>query len=151
MIVRVSFIRPVGVPDSGMTMNRLRVLLADDHPAMLAQVESLLKDEFDVIGKVADGQALLEAAAELQPSVMIVDISMPIVDGIEAVRRLRAGGNTAKIVFLTVHEDADFANAALEAGGDGYVVKSRLATDLIDAIRDAIAGRQFVSPTIVRH
>ncbi len=133
-----------------MTMNRIRMLLADDHPAMLAQVESLLKDEFDVIGNVTDGQALLEAAAELQPSVMIVDISMPIVDGIEAVRRLRAGGNTAKIVFLTVHEDADFANAALEAGGDGYVVKSRLATDLIGAIRDVIAGRQFVSPTISR-
>ncbi len=131
-------------------MKRIRVLLADDHPAMLAQVESLLKDEFDVIGNVTDGQALLEAAAELQPSVMIVDITMPILDGIEAVRRLRAGGNTAKIVFLTVHEDADFANAALEAGGDGYVVKSRLATDLIDAIRDVSAGRQFISPTISR-
>ena len=115
---------------------------------MLAQVESLLKDEFDVIGKVADGQALLEAAAELQPSVMIVDVTMPVVDGIEAVRRLRDGGNAAKIVFLTVHEDADFAKAAIKAGGDGYVVKSRLATDLINAIRDVVAGKQVVSPTI---
>ena len=78
--------------DFGMTMNRIRVLLADDHPAMLAQVESLLEDEFDVIGKVADGQALVDMGAELQPEVIIADITMPIVDGIEAVRRLRAGG-----------------------------------------------------------
>ncbi len=131
-------------------MDRIRVLLADDHPAMLAQIESLLKDEFDVIAKVADGQALLEAEAELHPEVIVVDITMPIVDGIEAARRLRAAGNTAKIVFLTVHEDADFIDAALNAGGNAYVVKSRLATDLIGAIRDVIAGRQFVSPNISR-
>jgi DNA-binding NarL/FixJ family response regulator len=136
--------------DFGMTMNRIRVLLADDHPAMLVQIESLLKDEFDVIGKVADGQALVDMGAELQPEVIIADITMPIVDGIEAARRLRAAGNPSKIVFLSVHEDADFVNAALDAGGDGYVVKSRLATDLIGAIRDAIAGSQFVSPTISR-
>ncbi len=136
--------------DFGVTMKRIRVLLADDHPAMLAQVESLLEDEFDVIGKVADGQALVDMGAELQPEVIIADITMPIVDGIEAARRLRAAWNTAKIIFLSVHEDADFVNAALDAGGDGYVVKSRLATDLIGAIRDAIAGSQFISPTISR-
>ncbi len=117
---------------------------------MLAQIESLLKDEFDVIAKVADGQALLKAEAELHPEVIVVDITMPIVDGIEAARRLRAAGNTAKIVFLTVHEDADFINAALNAGGNAYVVKSSLATDLICAIRYVIAGRQFVSPNVSR-
>lgn len=149
MIDRGRLIRQMNA-DFGMTMNRIRVLLADDHPAMLAQIESLLEDEFDVIGKVADGQALVDMGAELQPEVIIADITMPIVDGIEAARRLRAAGNPGKIVFLSVHEDADFVNAALDAGGNAYVVKSRLATDLIGAIRDAIAGSQFISPTISR-
>ncbi len=115
---------------------------------MRERVLELLEPEFEVVAVVDNGQALLEAAVSIRPDVMIVDICMPILSGIEAAQQLRETGSTAKIVFLTVHEDPDFLRAALAAGGSGYVVKSCLASDLRTAIKEALAGRVFVSPTI---
>jgi DNA-binding NarL/FixJ family response regulator len=135
------------VPDAD-SAERPRVLLADDHPAMLALTAAVLADECCVVGSVADGRALLTEAERLHPDVIVLDIMMPRLDGIEAARQLRRSHPHARLVFLTVHEDADFAQAALDAGGLAYVVKGRIASDLLSAIRAALADRRFVSPTI---
>lgn len=124
------------------------MLLADDHAAMLAQAINRLTGVFEIVGSVGNGLDLLEAAAQLNPEVIVLDITMPDMDGIEAARQLRKAGCRAKLVFLTVHNDPDYVQAALQAGGIAYVVKSRLASDLVTAIREALAGRSFVSPTI---
>jgi DNA-binding NarL/FixJ family response regulator len=134
-------------PDPG-SAERPRVLLADDHPAMLALTAAALEDEYFVVGSVADGRALLTEAERLHPDVIVLDITMPRLDGLEAARQLQRSQRPARLVFLTVHEDADFARAALDAGGLGYVVKARLASDLLPAIRAALADRRFISPTI---
>ena len=129
-------------------MTRARVLLADDHADFLAAAARLLEPEFEVVGTVSDGQAMVEEAFRLEPDLLVLDIGMPALNGIEAARQLRADGCHAKIVFLTVHDDGDYACAAQEASGLGYVVKSRLASDLKLALREALAGRSFVSPGI---
>jgi DNA-binding NarL/FixJ family response regulator len=124
-----------------------RVLLADDHAAMLAQAVNRLTGLFEIVGSVSNGLDLLEVAARLKPDVVVLDITMPGMDGIEAARQLQRAGCHAKLVFLTVHQDADYVQAALQAGGIAYVIKSRLASDLVPAIHEALAGRSFVSPT----
>ena len=125
-----------------------RVLLADDHAAMLAQAVNRLTGTFEIVGAVSNGLELLEAAARLKPEVVVLDITMPDLDGIEVARQLRRVGCQAKLVFLTVHNDADYVQAAFQAGGTAYVVKSRLASDLVMAVSEVLAGRRFVSPTI---
>jgi len=125
-----------------------RVLLADDHSAVLAQTINLLIGMFDIVGSVGNGPDLIKAAAQLDPDVVVLDITMSGIDGIEAARQLQRDGCRAKLVFLTVHDDLDYVQAALQAGGSAYVVKSRLASDLVTAVREALAGRRFVSPTI---
>ena len=127
---------------------RLRVLLADDHPAMLALTAEALASEYFVVGSVCDGRELLAETERLHPDVIVLDITMPRLDGIEAAYELRRSQRPARLVFLTVHEDADYARAALDAGGLGYVVKTRLASDLLPAIRVALADRLFISPTV---
>jgi DNA-binding NarL/FixJ family response regulator len=122
--------------------------LAEDQPAMLAQIAAVLGGTYDIVGKVGDGLTLLESAARLEPDVIVSDIGMPGLDGFEAARRLRRSGCRSRLVFLTVHEDADFAREALALGADAYVVKSRMATDLLTAIQEALAGRTFVSPAV---
>jgi len=129
-------------------LSRARVLLVDDHEDFLTLEAGLLEPEFDVITTARDGQVALQEATRLGPDVLILDISMPGLSGIETARHLRAAGSCAKIVFLTVHADPDFVRAGLEAGAAGYVVKSRLAADLIPALREVLAGRSFVSPSI---
>jgi DNA-binding NarL/FixJ family response regulator len=133
--------------DTG-SVQRPRVLLADDHPAMLALTADALAAEFFVVGSVGDGCELLAEAERLHPDVIVLDITMPRLDGIEAARRLHGSQQPVHLVFLTVHEDADYARVALDAGGLGYVVKSRLASDLLPAIRASLADRRFISPTI---
>jgi DNA-binding NarL/FixJ family response regulator len=127
---------------------RPRVLLADDHPAMLALTADALAGECLVVGRVGDGCELLAEAERLRPDVIVLDITMPRLDGIEAARQLRSSHQPARLVFLTIHEDADYARAALDAGGIGYVVKTRLASDLLPAIRAALDNRCFISATI---
>jgi DNA-binding NarL/FixJ family response regulator len=124
------------------------VLLADDHEAMLERVARLLKAECDVIGTSTDGQQALEAARDLKPDVLVLDISMPVMNGIEAAHQLKKAGVEARIVILTVHDDPAFAREALEAGALGYVIKSRIASDLVVAITEAYAGRVFLSPSL---
>lgn len=130
-------------------MVRARIVLADDHKDIREKVMQQLEPEFEVVGAVADGNALLEAASQMKPDVCVIDISMPIMSGIEAATQIKASGSTVKIVFLTVHEDPDFLQAALDAGALGYVVKSRVASDLCPAVNAALAGRLFVSPCCI--
>jgi len=115
---------------------------------MLDHVAHLLEPEFEVVGTAGDGQAALDAAASLQPDVLVMDISMPVLSGLQAARELKRAGSRAKIVFLTVHEESDFVRESFATGGSGYVIKPRLGTDLAVAIRDALAGRFFVSPPL---
>jgi DNA-binding NarL/FixJ family response regulator len=122
--------------------------LADDHEEFLAVEARLLEPEFEVLTTARNGRAALEEAVRLGPDALILDISMPGLSGIETARRLRAAGSRAKIVFLTVHGDPDYVRAGLAAGATGYVVKSRLAADLVPALREALAGRSFLSPSI---
>ena len=126
-------------------MRNMRVLLADDHPGLLEVVRSLLKTEVEVVGCVDNGESLFEAAMELHPDVIVTDISMPKLSGIEAVDRLRDSGCLSKVVFLTVHSDPDFVSAGLKTGALGYVRKTSMATDLFFAIQEVLAGRVFVS------
>ena len=126
-------------------MERARIILADDHPELLKCIAGMLDSEFNVVETVSNGQALVEAAGQLSPDVLIADITMPVMDGLEAVRRVKQTGSTAKVVFLTIHQDQDFVKTALETGAQGYVVKCRLATDLIEAVREVLAGRLFIS------
>jgi len=126
-------------------LSKVRILLADDHPHFPEMEERLLQQEFEVIGKVRDGQALFEEAMRLKPDVIVADISMPILSGIEAADRLKESGCNSRIVFLTVHSDPDFVRRCLSAGAFGYVAKSRIANDLVPAIREAQAGNIFVS------
>ncbi len=127
-------------------MNRARILLADDHDDMRVRVKRHLGNEFEVLGCVKNGLALLKAAAKLHPDVCLLDISMPVLDGIETATRLKESGSEAQIVFLTIHEDPDFVQAALKTGALGYVVKRRMVSDLRLAIEEALAGRKFISP-----
>ena len=127
-------------------MERARVLLADDHPGCSNASRECWPSEFDIIGTVTDGKALLEAAQSLNPQVVVLDITMPVMDGLEAVRRLKEAGSTAKIVFLTIHQDQDFIRTAIESGAQGYVVKCRLASDLVLAVKEVLAGSHSSHP-----
>jgi DNA-binding NarL/FixJ family response regulator len=129
-------------------LKRVRAILADDHPAVLQTVAELLEGDIEVVETTGDGLSLLEAAMRLKPDVLIMDISMPLMSGIEAAKKLKDAGCASKIVFLTVHSDPDFVRACLSSGALAYVVKPRLATDLIPAIREALAGKIFVSPPL---
>jgi DNA-binding NarL/FixJ family response regulator len=125
-----------------------RLLIAENHPAMRAKVVSLLQRDFDVIASVAEGQAAVDATSQFLPELVILDVSMPILDGLDVARRLKAQGCSAKIVFISVSRDMNQIAACLEAGGDAYVSKMRLGTDLIPAITEVLAGRGFVSPDV---
>ena len=122
-----------------------KLLIAENHPAMRARVASLLQCDFDVIASVAEGLAAVEAASQFLPDLVILDVSMPVLDGREVARRLKAQGCSPKIVFISVSMDVNQIAACLAAGGDAYVSKMRMGTDLIPAITEVLAGRGFVS------
>jgi DNA-binding NarL/FixJ family response regulator len=126
-------------------MTLKRVLVADDLAHVLSAVADLLRESFDVIGLVSDGRAALEAALALEPDLIVLDISMPEVSGIEVARELKKRHSKARIVFFTVHKDADILATSLAAGGLGYVLKVHMETDLIPAMFEALAGRVYVS------
>ena len=127
----------------------VRVLLADDSPSMLQAARRILEPEFEIVGTVDDGQAVLEATESLKPDVLILDISMGVINGLQAARLLTRLGSKAKIVFLTVHKDQEFVEEAFSAGAVGYVIKPRLGTDLLVAVREALVGHTFVSPNLI--
>jgi DNA-binding NarL/FixJ family response regulator len=133
---------------SSTTLSELpRVLLVDDNEAMLARAAAVLAPGCVVLGTVRDGKAALTAAAAMLPDVIVLDISMPGMSGLEVADSLRKAGSTAALVFLTVHDGEEFILAARAAGGIGYVVKPRLGSDLMFAVQEARAGRPFVSST----
>ena len=135
----------VDAPRRAAQLRIARILLADDHRRLSEIEERLLEAEFEVVGKVRDGQALFDEALRLKPDVIVTDISMPILNGIEAAERLRDSGCKSRIVFLTVHSDPEFVRRCLSTGAFGYVAKRRMASELITAIREALDGRIFVS------
>ncbi|MCU0246717.1 MAG: response regulator transcription factor [Bryobacter sp.] len=129
-------------------MKKLRVLIADDHQIVVDGLRGLLGAEFELAGTAANGHEMIEQARAHSPDVIVADISMPLLNGIDAVRKLREEGSAAKVVFLTMHPDATYLTRALEAGASGYVLKHAAADELITAIRDAVAGRTFISPQL---
>lgn len=124
---------------------RARVLVADDHQSLLDRVVSILCGEFVVVGTVHDGTALVDAEARLKPDVLVIDISMPGMSGLEAASTIRRRGSRAAVVCLTAHQEREIVEAAWRAGVLGYVTKTSLAHDLVPAVRAALAGRRFVS------
>ena len=124
------------------------VLVADDHEVIRSRVAELLAIEFNVVGTVTDGQQALDAALKLGPDVLVLDISMPVMNGIEVARRVKSVGAKARIVFLTMHDGPEFVRKALEVGALGYVIKSRLTSDLVTAVREVHSGRSFLSPML---
>lgn len=130
-------------------MSRLRVLLADDNSAVLDQVSRVLAKNYEIVGALKEGQAVVKECLRLKPDVIILDISMGDVSGIDLARELRDCGCRSRIVFLTVHEDYDFVNAALGAGALAYVVKSRLSADLVSGVEAAMAEKLFVSSSLM--
>jgi DNA-binding NarL/FixJ family response regulator len=127
-------------------MRRPRLLLADDHALVLEGLQRLLEPEFELAGAVEDGRALLAAARRLQPDVILLDISMPLLNGIDAARQLRTIAPRAKIIFVTMHADAVYAAEAVRAGAAGYVVKRAAASELVNAIREVLRGRTYITP-----
>src|SRR5271163_5090469 len=126
-------------------MTRKRVLVADDLAPVLSTVAALLRESFDVVDTVSDGEAALETTLRLQTDLVVLDISMPVMSGIEVAEELTRLGSKTRIVFLTAHQDTDILKACQTAGGLGYVLKLAMVTDLIPAINAALAGRSFAS------
>jgi DNA-binding NarL/FixJ family response regulator len=129
------------------TMSKVRVLLADDHEATLGWTRSVLDGEFEVVGTVRNGRDAVTEVCRLDPDVLVLDISMPILDGLHAASLLGADCRT-KIVFLTLYRENGFVDAAFSAGASAFVVKSDLNTDLVPAIREALEGRRYISKSI---
>ncbi|HYV74858.1 MAG TPA: response regulator transcription factor [Candidatus Binatia bacterium] len=129
-------------------MGRIRVLLADDHETLLARVRSILCPDFEVVGTVANGRDAVTEVRRLDPDVLVIDISMPVLDGLQAASQLRRKACRTKVVFLTVHEDQDYVDAAFAAGASGYVTKSHVTSDLVPAIREALIGNAYISKSI---
>src|SRR5688572_3170210 len=130
------------------SMKRPRVLLADDHALFLAAIERLLSDECTIVGQVYDGRELMTAAQLLLPDVIMLDIGMPELNGLDAARRVREILPTTKLVFVTMHEDPDLAAEAFRAGASAYLFKRSAATELSTAIREAMEGRSYVTPLL---
>jgi len=128
---------------------RLRVLLADDNPALLRELEQVLNKEFEIVSTVADGQALLEEYDRLHPEVVVTDIAMPLMNGFEAAQKLHQAGQPA-IVFLTVHEELAFVEEAKALGAMAYVLKRSRPRALVDAIRSAHQGRFFLCSELLK-
>jgi DNA-binding NarL/FixJ family response regulator len=125
-----------------------RVLLADDHTLLLGAFEKLLAPECDIVGHVSDGRALLVAADTLKPDVIVLDIAMPLMNGLEAARHVKQRLRNVKLVFVTMHEDADLAAEAFRSGASAYLLKRSAASELMTAIREVMKGRSYVTPLV---
>ena len=132
-------------------MKRSTILLADDHGVVIESLRRILdRPEFEVVGVVSDGWALVQTAARLQPNVIVTDVAMPSLNGIEAVRKIREENQKSKIIFLTMHPELVYARAAFAAGASGYVLKTSAREELIHAIGEALDGRSYISKQIVQ-
>lgn len=129
-------------------MGKIRVLLADDHEGIVAQARLTLGEDFDVVGAVYNGRDAVDEVQRLDPDVLVIDISMPVLDGLQAVSQLRSIHHRTKVVFLTVHQEQDFVAAAFSAGASGYVIKADVTTDLVPAICEALRGHTYISQSI---
>ena len=127
-----------------------RALLADDHAIVLEGLRRVLEPDFEIVGEVADGRAMVAAAGELRPDIIVTDVSMPMLNGIEAARQIRKINRKVKIIFLTMHPDVTYAAEALGAGGSAYVLKSSAGAEILEAIREAFSGGIYVTPSINR-
>jgi DNA-binding NarL/FixJ family response regulator len=134
----------------GFHMKRPTILLADDHVLMAEALQHLLQTDFDVVGRVSDGRALLKAAAELRPDVALVDIGMPLLNGLDAGEQLKALHPTIKVIYLTQSHEPRLAVEAFRRGASGYLLKESAASELTKAIREALRGRAYVSPLIAK-
>ena len=129
-------------------MAKIKILVADDHPIVCEGLRNLLEPTFELVAIVENGREMIAAAKELEPDAIVVDISMPFLNGIDAVRIIRSEGIQAKIIFLTMHTEASYARRALAAGASAYVLKHSASSELLFAIQQSLAGRTFVTPTI---
>lgn len=129
-------------------MKRPRVLLADDHLMVAEGLKSLLTPEFELLGVVGDGRALIEATKRLRPDVIVADITMPHLNGIDALPQLKKDHPGVKVVFLTMHRDVAYARRALEAGAMGFVLKHSAPAELVSAVRAALNGQTYITPAL---
>lgn len=129
-------------------MDRIGLLLADDHVMFAQGIESLLRDEFNLLGTVGNGEELVEATIRLAPDVILVDISMPVLNGFDAVRQIKQRGSEARVVFLTMHNDAMLLAEAFRCGASGYILKQAAGEELVKAIRYVAEGNIYVSPLV---
>ena len=138
------------IPAGGTAMKRPRVLLADDHWIVLEGIQSMLIPHCDIVGMVDNGRDLLAVAKREHPDVVVVDVSMPQLNGIDAVRELKKQDERCKVIFLTMHNDPTFVAAALRAGASGYVVKSSAASELLKAVQEVLEGRTYLEPSLTK-
>ena len=131
-------------------MTRPRILMADDHLMLLEAFKALLEPDFDVVGAVTDGRMLLEEFSRLHPDVVLLDVAMPLLNGLDAGRQLKAQRQSVKLIYLTMNPDPDLAGEALRLGASGYVLKSSAAQELKQAIHEALRGRSYITPLITR-
>jgi DNA-binding NarL/FixJ family response regulator len=132
------------------SMARPRILMADDHVMLLDAFRALLEPEYEVVGTVTDGRMLLEEFARLNPDVVLLDVAMPLLNGLDAGRQLKAQRKSVKLIYLTMNPDPDLAGEALRLGASGYVLKSSAAQELKQAIQEALRGRSYITPLITR-
>ena len=131
-------------------MTRPRILMADDHLMLLEAFKAMLTPDFDIVGLVTDGRTLLEEFARLNPDVVVLDIGMPLLNGLDAGRQLKAQRRSVKLIYLTMNPDPDIAGEALRLGASGYVLKSSAAQELKQAIQEALRERSYITPLITR-
>ena len=131
-------------------MKRPRILLADDHAVILDGLRSILEADFEIVGAVTDGRALVAACERLHPDVVLSDITMPLLNGLDAARKIKKADPRARIIFLTMHPDVALAKEALRAGGSGYLVKHSPASEIVTAIRQVLQGRVYLSPLVTK-
>jgi len=131
-------------------MKKPRVLIADDHSILLAGLKKLVEEDYEVVGTVEDGRALIEAAKRLKPDLILLDISMPLLNGLDAARQLKKLQPDAKLLFLTMHSSSTYATEAFKAGANGYLLKQSAASELPQAIAAVLRGQSYLTPAITR-
>jgi DNA-binding NarL/FixJ family response regulator len=148
--IGLDFFPPVCKQTSEVFVTPPRIMLADDHTILLEAFRKLLEPRFEIVGMVSDGRALLDAAPSLKPDVIVVDVGMPLMNGLEAGLRLKEMMPSAKIIFLTMNDDPDLAVNAMRSGASAYLLKRSAASELIHAIQLSLKGKSYVTPQIAR-